>query len=68
MRKHIVSFIRGPIGYTANFIASVLVLGERLPIIGRGFILFSDYCMAPLCEAVCLRDGVQDSPLFNIGC
>lgn len=64
MRKHLLSFARGPLGYVANLIATLLVHVERVPLIGRAAIALSDYVLAPICEAVCLRDGVQDEPLF----
>jgi len=51
MKKHIVSFLKSPVGYFFNFIA-------HLPIIGNLGII------ADACETFCLRDGVQDEVWF----
>lgn len=48
MKKHILSFLKSPIGYIFNFIAHFN---------GSAFV-------ANCCEAFCLHDGVQDEVWF----
>lgn len=62
--KHLLSFVRCPLGYVANLLATLFVYLERVPGLRRASIAISDYVLAPVCEALCLRDGVQDEPLF----
>ena len=50
MKKHLVSFLKSPIGYAFNFIAHFDFLSGRFVCWG--------------CEAFCLRDGVQDEVWF----
>lgn len=54
--RHIASFLRSPLGYIANFIATVTVY--------TGAPEWADRMIGAACETLCLRDGVQDDPLF----
>lgn len=61
--KHIVSFARSPIGYALNLMATVLVYCEQVPLLGSAARVMGDALANP-CDALCLRDGVQDDMLF----
>ena len=50
------SFLRSPIGYIANFLATVTCYVPVPRIAEEG--------IYRLCEAFCVKDGVQDDPLF----
>lgn len=63
MLKHVVSFLKSPVGYVLNLVASALVVGESLPVIGRGCVVVGGWVARP-CDALCARDGIQDRPLF----
>lgn len=54
--RHVVSFLRSPLGYIVNLLATVTQYT------GWPRVLDGPLCAA--CEAFCARDGVQDSPLF----
>ena len=61
--KHIVSFLRSPIGYALNLLATLAVHAAALP--GMGWIDWVfERTLLGACEALCLRDGVQDDMLF----
>jgi hypothetical protein len=51
MKKHLVSFLKSPVGYAFNFLA-------HLPLVGSLGLIASG------CEVFCLRDGVQDEVWF----
>ena len=54
MFKHIVSFVRCPIGYVLNFVATACcLLGPYEP-------LWLEGMLAKACQAICIPDGVQD--------
>lgn len=59
MRKHLTSFAKSPIGYLANLVATCATYAptwlERA-ICGVWF--------CSICETFCLKDGIQDDPLF----
>lgn len=59
MKRHITSFLRSPIGYIANFIASATCY---LPHWANR--LLFDWWICSLCEIFCLKDGVQDDAMF----
>lgn len=61
--RHIISFVKAPLGYTANLISTLLVYAERAPLVGRAA-EWAGLKMADVCEAICIRDGVQDDMLF----
>ena len=56
MKRHIISILKSPIGYTANLAASV---SQYLPM---PEVLNDAICAA--CETFALKDGIQDDPLF----
>jgi hypothetical protein len=58
MKTHFLSFLRSPIGYASNFVASV---AQYLP---DSLTRPLDRVLLPICDAFCLTDGVQDNPLF----
>lgn len=54
MRKHVISFLRSPLGYIFNLLASLAGwLPTKVDQALTGW-------LAPLCEVFCIRDGVQD--------
>lgn len=59
--RHFVSFLRSPLGYVCNLLATVFVHAEKLH--EPAFRWVGDK-LAPACETFCLRDGVQDDMLF----
>ena len=61
--RHLISFTRSPLGYILNLAASVAAHAERLPGVGRVFVVLGGWLAAP-CETLCARDGVQDDMLF----
>lgn len=61
--KHVVSFIKCPLGYVANLAVTVLVHAERLPVAGPAA-EWLGLKLCSVCDVLCLRDGVQDEPLF----
>lgn len=56
MAKHLLSFLRSPIGYIANLLAT-LTLYIPVPDL-------LDRWVCQMCETFCIADGVQDDPLF----
>jgi hypothetical protein len=58
MKRHLLSFLRSPIGYACNFIAT---LSGYFPIIDK---VIPDHVMARLCETFCAHDDVQSDVLF----
>lgn len=64
MKRHLLSFLRSPHGYAINFVATAteaLQLHE-LPIVGWIY----SHTVCPLGCMFCLRDGVQDDPLWPL--
>lgn len=59
MKKHLISFLKSPIGYIANFIAT---LTQYVPEWVNCW--FFDWWIIPVCEICCLKDGIQDDPMF----
>lgn len=59
MRKHLISFAKSPIGYLANLLAT---LATKLP--RKVEDRFFGEWLCGICEAFCVKDGVQDDPLF----
>lgn len=55
MRKHLVSFLRAPIGYILNAVASLPCM-DSMPDSQLG-------CIGQACDAMCIADGVQDEPI-----
>jgi len=58
MKRHLVSFAKSPLGYLANFVATVTVYCGKT---------VEDFTARPVCwacETFTIRDGVQDAPLF----
>ncbi len=51
MKKHLLSFLKSPLGYTFNFLAHIPLVRDLNPIING-------------CEFFCLRDGIQDEVWF----
>ena len=58
MKRHLLSFLRSPIGYVLNLIATV---SQYAPVIDR---IIPDHVMARLCETFCAKDDVQSDVLF----
>ena len=58
--RHIVSFTRSPLGYIANFVATVISYVEMRVMLPDALVAWS--CRA--CEFYCINDGIQDDPLF----
>lgn len=54
--RHIASFARAPIGYLVNFVATCALY--------TGSPAWLDRSLSVACENFCVRDGVQDDPLF----
>lgn len=54
--RPIASFVRAPIGYLANFVATCTQYTGSPAWLDRG--------LSAACENFCVRDGVQDDPLF----
>ena len=58
MKRHLLSFLRSPLGYLANFVATVTAhCGPTV----------EDFTARPIiwaCETFCVPDGVQDDMLF----
>ena len=61
MLRHIHSFVRAPLGYIANFVASATY---RIPGINHPCMAWIDYPICWACETFCINDGIQDDPLF----
>lgn len=61
--RHLVSFLKSPLGYLLNLLATLLVYAERLPIIGANTPKLDKH-LIPLLESFCIQDGIQDNPLF----
>lgn len=61
--SHLLSFVRSPIGYILNLLATIMVYAERLPLVGGVFVVAGEWITGP-CEALCARDGIQDDMLF----
>lgn len=61
--RHLLSFVRCPLGYALNFVCTVAVYAERLPGLHWTAGAVGDW-LAGGCEAICIRDGVQDDMLF----
>jgi hypothetical protein len=58
MKRHLLSFLRSPLGYVANFLATVTVhCGETVERVTARPIIWA-------CETFAVRDGVQDDMLF----
>jgi len=58
MIRHLISFLKCPIGYILNVIVCVL---HYCP---KSIEMAADYVTIPLCETFCLNDGIQDDSLF----
>lgn len=56
MKHHLKSILRSPVGYAANFLATVTCY---VPVPS-----FVECGIARLCEEFCIADGVQNDPLF----
>jgi hypothetical protein len=58
MIRHLLSFVRSPLGYVVNLLATLdaHVPGDR-PV-------WYDSAFSAACEALCLRDGIQDDVMF----
>lgn len=56
MKRHILSFVKSPLGYVANFVATASCYLPVPAIVERA--------IAASCETLCLRDGVQDDMMF----
>ena len=54
--KHIASFVRAPIGYLVAVVASLTQY--------TGSPMWFDRPLCAACEMFCVKDGVQDDPLF----
>lgn len=63
MHPHLISFIKAPVGYTLNALASLAMLAEPAPVVGRAAVVVGGWLVRP-CDLLCLRDGVQDEPMF----
>ena len=61
--RHLLSFVRCPLGYLLNFVCTVLVYAERQSLLHRPARAAGD-TLARWCEAICIRDGIQDDMLF----
>lgn len=61
MLRHIRSFIRAPLGYVANLVASITY---RIPGINHPMLHWVDYPICWACDTFCINDGIQDDPLF----
>lgn len=59
MQKHMLSFLRSPVGYIAKLLATV---GTKLPTVIETALFGQWLCTA--CEVFCLQDGIQDDCLF----
>lgn len=55
MKRHLLSFLRSPIGYASNLVATI---AQYVPILDQVM------PVAWLCETFCARDGVQSDPFF----
>lgn len=62
MKRHISSFVKSPIGYTLNLIVTATAATgiDQLPVLRY----IDRHVLVPMCEALCLRDGVQNCRLF----
>jgi hypothetical protein len=54
--RHLVSFLRSPLGYIVNLVATITA--------HTGAPACADRWICAACETLCLRDGVQDDMLF----
>lgn len=54
--RHLVSFLRSPVGYIANLLATITSY--------TGLPAMLDKALCKLCDAFCVPDGVQNDPLF----
>lgn len=61
--RHILSFLRSPLGYILNFLCTLLVHAESLPGLANPMRAAGEWLSGP-CEILCARDGVQDDMLF----
>lgn len=58
MKRHLLSFLRSPIGYVVNFLATVLCHGPTwLDVALERPVVWA-------CETFCASDGVQNDMLF----
>lgn len=55
MKRHITSFLKAPIGYVANLIATLDA---------HGVTLLPDAWQCWLCETFCAKDGIQDDCMW----
>lgn len=61
--RYLVSFIRSPLGFMLNLLATVLCHVEKVPGLKKPMMWCGDQ-LSKACEVICLRDGVQDDMLF----
>ena len=61
--RYLVSFIRSPLGFMLNLLATVLCHMEKVPGLKKPMMWCGDQ-LSWACEVICLRDGVQDDMLF----
>ena len=54
--RHLISFLRSPVGYIANLLATLTVY--------TGSPAWIDRPLCKLCDTFCVPDGVQNDPLF----
>ena len=63
MTKHVLSFIRSPLGYLFNLLATLAVYAGMVPGLGWVDRHVGAWLTGP-CERFCARDGIQDDMLF----
>lgn len=63
MKRHLLSFLRSPLGYVLNVLAILTVKLAETP--GFAWVDWTfERTLLPACDVLCLRDGIQDEVWF----